>query len=132
MKTLSAILILTPFIDEILSGTKTWEIRSSRTNKKGLIGLIRSKSGTVVGTANLVDCIELTPKLAYDNARKMGDEGLTRKDAIGYVGYYAWVLEDVIKFKKPVPYIHGTGPIIWKTLDEPTTKKIIEESKRSR
>lgn len=89
------------------------------------------RSRDKVETANLVECIELTLKLAYENARKMGDEGLTRKDAARYAGYYALVLKDVIKFKKPVSYFHGTGPIIWKTLNEPTTKKVLAEASRS-
>ena len=39
---LSGLLIRSPFIDWILSGSKTWEIRGSRTTKQGRIALIRS------------------------------------------------------------------------------------------
>ena len=53
MDTLSAIPIREPWIDMILDGLKTWEIRSKFTKKIGPVALIRSKSGTVVGTANL-------------------------------------------------------------------------------
>lgn len=42
-----------PWIDLILSGGKTWEIRGSATRVRGLIALIESGSGTVVGVAEL-------------------------------------------------------------------------------
>ena len=51
------ILIKPPWIEKILSGQKTWEIRGSRTKVRGTIGLIKSKSGMVVGVADLVDCV---------------------------------------------------------------------------
>jgi hypothetical protein len=49
------LLIRSPWIEEILRGRKTWEIRGSNTNIRGRIGLIRSGSGLVVGTCDLVD-----------------------------------------------------------------------------
>lgn len=129
MTTLSAIPIRTPFIDEILAGTKTWEIRSKFTKKIGLVALIRSKSGTVVGTAILSKVVEITASLGRANARKMG---MTPADGADCEGLYAWVLEDVVKFKTPVSYKHPSGAVTWVTLDEPTTKKVLEEAKCSR
>ena len=52
-------------------------------------------------------------------------------NALSCVGEYAWILEDVIELKKPVPYKHPAGAITWVTLDEPTTKKVLAEAKRS-
>jgi hypothetical protein len=46
-----ALLIRHPWIDMILDGKKTWEIRGSRTAIRETIGLIPSASGTVVGIA---------------------------------------------------------------------------------
>ena len=132
MKTLSAIPIQTPMIDGILAGVKKWEIRSKFTKKIGPVALIRTKSGTVVGTAILAEVIQLTPKLAYDNHAIMGFRPLTMEEAKELDGQYAWVLKDVVRFKTPVPYKHPSGAVTWVTLDEPTTKKVIEEEKRSR
>lgn len=129
MKTLSAIPIRTPFIDEILAGTKTWEIRSKFTKKLGLVALIRSKSGTVVGIANLTKVVEITSSIGRANARKMG---MSPSEGAECEGLFAWVLEEVVKFKRPVPYKHPSGAVTWVTLDEPTTKKVLEEAKRSR
>ncbi|MBN1187457.1 MAG: ASCH domain-containing protein [Bacteroidales bacterium] len=128
MSTLSAIPIREPWIDMILDGEKTWEIRSKFTKKIGLVGLIRSKSGTVVGIANLSEVIVISPSLARTNAKRMG---MTVSDALTCVGEHAWVLKDVVKFKKPVPYKHPYGAVTWVTLDEPTTKKVLAEAKRS-
>lgn len=132
MDKLSAIPIREPWIDLILHGVKTWEVRSKFTKKIGPVGLIRAGSKTVVATANLSEVIQLTPKLAFENQHKMGFRGLSKKQAADFAGDYAWVLEDIVSLKTPVPYVHGSGPVVWVTLDEPTTKKVIEESKRSR
>ncbi len=128
MKTLSAIPIKTPYIDLILNGTKTWEIRSKFTKKIGSVALIRSASGTVVGTAQLSDVIELTAPNAASNAHRMG---MSKEDAISCIGCYAWVMTEVVKFKKPVPYKHPSGAVTWVTLDEPTTAKVLVEAERS-
>ena len=68
-----AMLIRSPHIDKILAGKKTWEIRGSRTNFREQIGLIRSRSGKVLGVCELVDCLgPLTADEYRKNARKMG------------------------------------------------------------
>ena len=131
MKTLSAIPIKEPFMDEILRGVKIWEIRSKFTKKIGPVALIRSGSGTVVATATLSEVIKLTQKLAYENQRKMGIEGMQMDEAKGYESGYAWVLKEVKKLKTPVPYKHPLGAITWVTLDEPTTKKVLSEAENS-
>jgi hypothetical protein len=128
MTTLSAIPIKTPYIDRILDGRKTWEIRTKNTKKIGPVALIRSGSGTVVATATISNVIELTASLAHANARKMG---MSKADAVSCAGCYAWVLDNVVALKSPVPYKHPYGAVTWVTLDEPTTKKVIAEAKRS-
>ena len=128
MSTLSAIPIQTPYIDQILNGEKTWEIRSKFTKKIGPVALIRSKSGTVVGTAELINVVKITEELAEENFHRMG---MTVDEALDCVGYHAWVLINVVKFKNPVPYKHPSGAVTWVTLDEETTRRVIEEAKRS-
>lgn len=48
MKALSAIPIRTTYIDQILNGEKTWEIRSKFTKNSGFVDLIQNGSGTIV------------------------------------------------------------------------------------
>jgi hypothetical protein len=129
MKTLSAIPIKTPYIDQILDGEKRWEIRSKFTKKIGPVALIRSGSGTVVATATISEVIKITGNLAEANAHLMG---MSQWDALSCVGLYAWVLKDIVKFKNPVPYEHPFGAVTWVTLDEETTSKVLAESNHSK
>jgi guanosine-3',5'-bis(diphosphate) 3'-pyrophosphohydrolase len=129
MNTLSAIPIQEPWIDMILIGAKTWEIRTKNTLKIGPVALIRSGSKTVVATATLSEVVLITPKIARTNASLMG---MTVGEALSCVGEFAWVLKDVNVLKKPVPYKHPSGAITWVTLDEATTGKVYAEVKHSK
>jgi hypothetical protein len=81
------LLIRSEPIKEILTGRKVWEIRGGATNVRGRIALIRSKSGLIVGTCNVVEVVgpltlaelrvlcnadgsPLTPKMVSDRVRK--------------------------------------------------------------
>ena len=131
MQPLSAIPIREPWIDMILAKKKKWKIRSKFTKKIGPIALKKAGSGTVVGTAFLAEVIQLTSKLAFENADIMGFKGLTKNESNDFEGEYAWVLKDVVRFKTPVQYKHPSGAVTWVTLDEPTTKKVLAEAERS-
>jgi hypothetical protein len=69
--------------------------------------------------------------LAYEKHAIMGFRPLTKREAKDLEGQYAWVLKDVVKFKNPVHYKHPSGAVTWVTLDEPTTVKVLAETKRS-
>lgn len=70
---MSALLIRAPYIDWILNRSKIWEIRGSRTTKRGRIGLIQSGTGKVVGVADLVDVVGPLRRADFiSNARKLG------------------------------------------------------------
>ena len=47
---MKALLIKKKWLDLILSGEKTWELRGSNTARRGEIALIESGTGTIVGT----------------------------------------------------------------------------------
>lgn len=131
MPTLRAVPIKAPFVDWILAGKKTWEIRSRSTNIRGRIGLIKSRSGTVVGSCEIADVVgPLTTALARKHGRSKMNESAA--DAEGCEGLYAWVLADVRAFATPVPYKHPYGAITWVTLDEPTAAKVLAATKRSK
>jgi hypothetical protein len=119
-----ALLIRSPHIEKILDGTKTWEIRGSRTNIRGPIGLIRSRSGMVVGVCDVVDCLgPLTPEQFRKNARKAG---LIKSEA--ELGFYnrtfAWVLANARYLEVPVPYKHPSGAVIWVKLPAQTERSV--------
>ena len=54
-----------PWISLILSGKKTWEMRSTGTRKREPIGLIRKGTGQVVGIADLVDSLPALSREDY-------------------------------------------------------------------
>ena len=121
-------LIIKPYwMGKVLDGSKTWEIRRGRCHIRGLIGLIESGSGTVVGVAELTDCVgPLTREQRIQNARKMGmsvDEAAERWPR----GLYAWVLKKRHRLSNPVPYKHPHGAIRWVPLSVAVEKAILKQ-----
>ena len=108
-----ALIIKQPWIDYILEGKKTWEIRSCKTNIRGQIELIQSGSGLVVGSCNIIDCKELTLKEYSNNVDK---HNILEIKTLPYKKTYAWVVSDAIRFDKPRKYKHPQGAIIWVNL----------------
>ena len=117
---MDGLLIRTPWIDDILDGRKTWEIRGSLTKKRGKIALIRSGSGMVVGTCELVDV--KGPLTLEQMIKKTSKHRIPKKDLEKYGLYYkktyAWVLENAKRLVKPIPYKHKPGAIIWVKLPD--------------
>jgi hypothetical protein len=125
---LSALLIRRPWIDKILDGEKTWEIRGARTTIRGSIGLlIASGSGTVIGVCDVVDCAApLTAEEFRQNAEKTGM--VPSEATLGhYRQTYAWMLEKPHRLQWPVPYRHPPGAVIWVRLDGGVEREVLEQ-----
>ena len=104
------LIIKKPWIDYILDGKKTWEIRGNRTKIRGEIELIQSKSGLVVGCCELVDCKELT----LDDYQQSTDKHqITDNSCLPYKRTYAWVLANAKRYDIPRHYDQPKGAIIW-------------------
>lgn len=113
-------LIIKPkWADLILDGRKTWEIRSRQTHLRGRIGIIKSGSGRVYGTVDLVDCIPIhgedDPDLLVANQHKHH----VPLGAIPYRKPWAWVLQDPVIYEWARPYDHPQGAVIWVNIDPP-------------
>ena len=107
------LIIRSRWIDKILAGEKTWEIRGSRTNIRERIALIRGGSGLVVGTCDLVGVAgPLSLKELRANAGKIGIQAGDLRE-LPYKTTYAWVLSRATHLKKPKPYEHPSGAVIW-------------------
>ncbi len=122
---LTGLIIDSPHIDNILDGLKSWEMRTTRTTRRGRIALIRKKSGTVIGTAKIVDSIGplgKTDLLAARDKHLISEERLSLPEVAKY--RYAWVLADVVRLEKPVPYKHPSGAVIWVALSDEVSKQI--------
>lgn len=110
---MKGLIIKEPWIDLILNGEKTWEIRGSRTKLRGEIALIKSKSGKVFGTVEIADCIELDLNIYQDSYRYHCIQETT---LLPYKRTYAWVLKNPKRYFEPVPYKHPQGAVIWVNL----------------
>ncbi len=111
------LLIKSPWIEKILEGKKTWEIRGTNTRIRGTIALIRSGSSLVVGTCELVNVVG---PLSLSDFRKTTKNHCVEPSAVGehlpYKETYAWVLSNVKPLREPVPYKHPRGAVIWVNL----------------
>lgn len=114
---MNGLIIREPWIDLILEGKKIWEIRGSNTKRRGKIALIKSKTGKVFGTVDVINSILLTTK-QYHEAFNNHYIPNTKDNPLPYRKNYAWILENPIILEEPIPYIHPRGAVIWVTLDD--------------
>ena len=125
MPGLKGLIVDTPYIDYILSGEKTWEMRSRNCSIRGLVALIKKGTKTVVGVVNIVDAIG---PLVNDQLRSNTDKHrltVNQLDDPRIAKWNnAWVLEHARKLPNPIPYKHPSGAVIWVSLDEETSKQI--------
>lgn len=108
-----------PWASLIVNGYKEYEFRSWKTNYRGKIyihaGLGKEKkmidkvqeynleyiSGAVIGEAEIVDCI-----LVDENFNNLLSEKNKLVYSNNYVGLYAWKLNNIKKYEKPI-YVKG-------------------------
>ena len=109
------LIVRTPWVDYLLDGTKTWEIRGSATSIRGRIALIRGGSGLVVGAIDLVECLPLT-RDEYLQGEACHRIPAEQVDVVRYKTMYAWVMCNPKTLKEPIPYRHPRGAIIWVNL----------------
>lgn len=117
---MKGLLIRSPWIDLILSGVKTWELRTRPTSIRGRIALIKAGSGAIWGTAVLVDCL---PALSAEQmAQTEAFHGISPEripDVVKNGWTTPWVLRDIEKLPSPLPYSHPSGAVTWVDLPEP-------------
>jgi hypothetical protein len=118
------LIIADPWIGYIISGTKTWEMRSRNTTVRGRIGLIRKGSKTVVGVADLVGTL---PKLSLsDLTANIGKHQVSASEIDDKFKHNtAWVLQRAEQLRQPVPFRFPVGSVIWVNLD-PAIAAMIE------
>ncbi len=110
-----ALIVDEPWISKILSGEKTWEMRSRSTSIRGRIALIRKGSGLIVGAVDIVEVLDFNQNRdvlamykeehCIDYANK-DHEFLQKYDV-------AWVLANAEEYTDPIPYKHPQGAVIW-------------------
>lgn len=109
---MDALIIKKKYLDLILEGKKTWELRGSKTHKKGKIAFIESGSGQVIGTGELVDCHgPLSKEDLISNFNKTQYD--PNNTQIKYKNTYAWEIKNAKRLDTPIDYKHPQGAIIW-------------------
>jgi hypothetical protein len=127
VQVVKGLVIREPWIDKILSGEKTWEMRSSNTQFRGWFGLIRGGSGTVAGVAELVG---VSGPLKASELRANIDRHCVPAERIGgdvSSWNFAWQLGRVHKLRAAVPYRHKRGAVRWVEFDPEVTQAIAKQ-----
>lgn len=90
-----------PYAGWIVDGVKDIEYRTRATNIRGKIGIIQSKSGTVIGEVEITGC---TYNMEID--------------------LYEWSLAKGKRYAKPIPFKHKNGAVVWIEIDyDPKAQK---------
>ncbi len=130
---MKGLIIRSPWIDMILKGEKTWELRGTSTKIRGKIALIKGGTKTVAGVCELSD-VE-GPLSKEDLIGSAGFHGLDEESLDGpppYPKTYAWVLRNPVEFSDPVPYDHPQGAVIWVNLSSEESEKALDKERSSR
>lgn len=125
LKITRGLIIKENFLDLIFACRKTWEIRGADTHVHGPIAMIQSGSGCIVGTCELIGTKGPLMLNEYkNNYRKIG---IAKKDDIKKLPYnrtYAWIMAKAKRLKRPLPYKHPQGAVIWVKLAKSATNKL--------
>lgn len=127
VQTVKGLIIDEPWIDLLLTGQKTWEMRSKNAKYRGWVGLIRSGSGLVSGVARLCD---VGTPLSLDEMNRTFDKHRVPEEMIRekkFNWFTPWKLTEILKLRKPVPYVHPNGAVIWVRLDSEVQKAIFAQ-----
>lgn len=101
-------------LELILASRKTWELRSHNTKVHGRIGLIMAGTGMVYGTAEIIGSFPVGSELlSVNQAKHCVSTEWCEKYRRQHGQIYAWILRRVKRFKKPIPYKHPSGAVIW-------------------
>lgn len=112
---MKGIIIKQPWVDYILDGKKTWEIRSKAVHIRGRIAIIQSGTKTVVGYVDLVDCLQLTEE---EYQRRNDMHCIDDCSQFPYKKTFAYVLDNPVRLATPIPYEHKVGCVIWVNLPD--------------
>jgi hypothetical protein len=97
------------WINLILNGSKTWEIRRTNTKIRERIALGDKETRQVVGYAKIAD----SRKMTVEDLKKHNDKHRANDFIDTYSGgkaaLFAWFLADIEVESNPKPYTYSTG-----------------------
>lgn len=113
-----ALIIREPWISLILSGEKTWEMRTSWTSVRGWIALARKGTNTIAGLAYLSDCRPPLSALTYDQYFDFHQIPPDQTaNVIENKWIFPWVFSDVVAFQEPIPFQSTPSAVTFVKLD---------------
>lgn len=109
----SILIIQRPWIDLILDGYKTLEIRGRHCKKENerIYLALSGGGGIVLGSVTFVTC---HGPLTRSDWSARGESHCVAGEALPYgSSTFAWELAKPARFKAPVPYLHKPGVVVW-------------------
>lgn len=125
---IKGLVVREPWIDLLLSGQKTWEMRSQASAWRGWIGLIRKGSGLISGVARLVDVGRpLSPDemVAHFEKHRIPEATIRSGEVAKWTT--PWMLTDVRPLPRPVRYRHPNGAITLFSLDADAARGVLAQ-----
>ena len=99
---MKCLIVRPPFAEYIVNSIKTIEYRSRKTNIRGRIGIIESGTSSIIGDAELIDCV-YNPDIYL----------------------WEWHLISARTYVTPIPIIRKKGTVVWQEIDYDYTKKTV-------
>lgn len=112
-----ALVIKPEWLHEIYCHNKRWEMRSTKTNKRGTYGFIAQGTGLITGQFDLVDCLAPLTLEEHSDYFDMHRIPAEKQDLLSNYRY-PWVMKNVTKFDTPIKYSHPQGAVIWVNIDK--------------
>lgn len=130
---MKGIIVDSPWIDELLAGRKTWELRGKTWKHRGEVALIRKGSGQVEGIANLVDCLPPLDAAAMRQTTRFHRVPDNMIDEVMANGWrIPWLLTDIRRLGTPVRYVHKSGAQTPVNLDAKAEREIRQQMEVSK
>ena len=114
----SILIIQRPWIDLILDGHKTLEIRGKPCNKSNerIYLALSGGGGVVIGSVTFAKCHG--PLSRAEWAARGEQHRVAGDSVLPYGGStYAWELVKPVRFKQPVVYKHKPGVVVWAKME---------------
>ena len=112
-KDASILIIQRPWIDLILDGRKSLEIRGKHCKKAGerIYLALSGGGGILLGAVEFVRC---HGPLSRDEWAAKASQHCVAGSALPYgSSTFAWELAKPVRFSEPVPYHHKPGIVVW-------------------
>jgi hypothetical protein len=112
---LRGLLVRDPYASQLLDGDKIWEIRGRPTHIRGTVLIVKSGTGQIFGTADLVRVLgplEIEDLLAASELPR-AERREFRRSGLPYPKTYAYVFSNPRQFESPIPYRHPSGAVTW-------------------